>query len=812
VSARPIRRNSLLRCIETLELRRFLHAGHEHAESLVELHGMLQGLPQHDGHVSLSTFLQAYPDMASKNVWSPAVFNPTNSQNINDWLYDPHQLEDDAPTAPAEAAGGSGEAVQLPDLVPLTAGSFLDPFIDSTEIAGHNLLRFTTAIGNQGTGPAILRSANSGTPPAGSGITSWTNPDGTQNIVQQLYSYNGSNFSLDSYRPAGRMVWHSAHSHFHLEGYARYRLLTNVNGQPGPVAKRVNFDGGDAIGDKVGFCLVNINNSFTMTNGQSSTTLPGYDPVGDQSSPSNNGQPQTTCGFLQGIHVGHADVYSSIYDGQWIDVTGVPDGNYFLEVTLDALDVIQESDDANNTVLVPYTLTNNNATGGTILPDRFEPNNSFETATNLGVMGIQTQPGLTAHISGESDYFRFVAASSGNGSVQLRVAHRDVNLFLYDSNFTLMGSATSPSSGTTNNPAIETITRPFVAGQTYYVRATAFGSDLNPTTSAISNNYSLIVNINPTVEASTPDAAAGETGANPGNITLARNGPTSSGLTVNISVGGTATRGVDYEIYHLDVLVTGNTISIGNEASNSPLEIRVLPDSLVEATETVIITVGAGSGYVIGAGNSGTVQISDTPPQVTASAFAYAALPMTLAFDFSLDVSGSLALEDLTVIDRATNLPVSLAGLSYSANRGTFTIAGGALPDGNYRATLAAAGVTHAMGAPLSSNAVLDFFIYRGDANNDRTVNIADFSALAAHFNQAGNFADGDFDYSGTVDLADFSTLASRFNTTLAAARSASVPSVPAVPAKNLFARAPIGVSDDRPSLWEQTEPQGSII
>src|SRR5688572_11355204 len=114
----------------------------------------------------------------------------------------------------------------------------------------------------------------------------------------------------------------------------------------------------------------------------------------------------------QGISVGWADVYDSIYDGQWIDVTTVPNGNYFLEVTLDADNVVQESNDANNTVYVPYTLNVNPPSGG-IQPDRFEANNTFATATNLGESGIQTQAGLTIHITNEADYFKFVAASSG---------------------------------------------------------------------------------------------------------------------------------------------------------------------------------------------------------------------------------------------------------------------------------------------------------------------------------------------------------------------------------------------------------------
>jgi len=790
--------------VEPLEVRRFLHAGHEHAA-----HTDDAGTAPAE-HMPLSEFVRENPQFASVNVWNPSVFNPTNSTNIEDWLYDPHTIEDDRPVAIAPetpANSGGPEVVRLPDLVPLTTGGALVPSIDKTEIPGHNLMRFTTTIGNQGIGPAILRSNRTGTPPAGSGLTSWSNPDGTQNVLQELYEYNGTNFTFSGYRQAGRMVFHSAHNHFHLEGYASYRLLTNVGGQPGPVAVRSGFDGAPAVGDKVGFCLVNIGASFTMTNGQSSTTLSGYDPVGSQSTASTNGQPQTTCGFLQGIHVGHSDVYSSIYDGQWVDVTGVPNGSYFLEVTLDAQNVIQESDEANNTVLVPYTLNTTANTGGTILPDQYEPNNSFAEATDLGVLGVENRPTLSIHISGESDYFKFVAASAAPGNVQLLIADRDVNLALYDSNFTLLGSSSSAATGTGANPVTETINFTPVAGATYYAKATGFGSDLNPQTSAISGNFAFKVNILPTVSAATADSSAAEAGLAIGRIDIARNGPTSSGLNIGITVGGTATRGVDYEIYHDDVLITGNTIGIGNEASVAQLQIRPLGDALVEATETVTIAVNTGAAYVGGDGANGTVNIADIPPQVVASEFKFDTGPQGVQFDFSLDVSASLSLADI-VVRPVGGDPVTLGSVSYvpATNRGTFSF-GSILPDANYTATLAAAGVTHAQGAALPADSVVSFFVLAGDATRDRSVNLDDFTALAANFGGPGTFSSGDFNYTGAVNLDDFTILAAQFGAFLPVARLVSARPTSDEPAALVATALP-----PRSALFGSTVPIGRIF
>jgi hypothetical protein len=749
-------------------MRTHLHAGHDtvgHAEPDISI-----ALPQNagSGHVPASAVLNAFPQLKGKDLWAIETFNPTGSADRNDWLYDPHMVEDDITPAsqlyPKPAAGAEAGITALPDLVPLLkngSSTYLAPFIDTTEIPGHNLMRFSTAVGNMGAGPAILTSANGGTPPVGSGITSWINADGTQNVLQQVYSFDGTSYSFQSYRPAGRMVWHNGHGHFHLEGYANYRLLTkNPDGTAGPVAKRSGFDGSDAVGDKIGFCLINISNSFTLpgTN-TSSSTLPGYNRAG---------QPSTSCGFVQGIHTGKADVYDSIYDGQWIDVTGVPNGNYFLEVTLDASNVIQESDEANNRVLIPYTLNAGGATGGTILPDRFEPNNTPETATDLGELGVQTQSGLTAHISNESDYFKFVAASTGSGSVQLTIANLDVNLYLYDSNMNVLGTSGSAALGTPTSPASENITYNFVAGQTYYVRAAGFGTSTS--SGGVSNNYALKVLINPTLNASAPTSSASEVGLTSGMFNIARNGPTSSPLLVNFTLGGTATRGVDYEILQDGVPIAGNSISIGNEASSAQLTVTPLSDSLVEMNETIVITLGSGA-YFMGSSTTATITLNDVPPAVTASAFGFET-SQSVSFDFTLDVGASFAAEDLILINTTTNQEIVATGAEYDAttNRATFTF-GNALPDGNYQAKILASSLTHSQGVQLAADATLEFYVLAGDLNRDGTVGFDDLLAMAQNYDQTGKtFSQGNIDYdaAGAVGFDDLLILAQRYGTTLA--------------------------------------------
>lgn len=96
----------------------------------------------------------------------------------------------------------------------------------------------------------------------------------------------------------------------------------------------------------------------------------------------------------------------------------------------------------------------------------------------------------------------------------------------------------------------------------------------------------------------------------------------------------------------------------------------------------------------------------------------------------------------------------------------------GQLADGNWRLSIPAGGLVDSAGNPSTSPFTVDFFVFACDANRDRTVNINDFSILAARFNQPGTFSQGDFNYDGVANINDFSILAAKFNTTLPAART----------------------------------------
>jgi hypothetical protein len=110
------------------------------------------------------------------------------------------------------------------------------------------------------------------------------------------------------------------HGHYHFKGFASYRLLDAAS-QP------------VATGRKVSFCLLDVVR---------------WDPDSATSH-------QFTCEH-QGIQSGWADIYDAVLPGQWIDITGVPAGQYTLEVTMNPLQVLAEDDYTNNTATVPVVI------------------------------------------------------------------------------------------------------------------------------------------------------------------------------------------------------------------------------------------------------------------------------------------------------------------------------------------------------------------------------------------------------------------------------------------------------------------------
>jgi hypothetical protein len=107
--------------------------------------------------------------------------------------------------------------------------------------------------------------------------------------------------------------------------------------------------------------------------------------------------------------------------------------------------------------------------------DRFEPNDSFATATNLGALGNRTEAGLSIHFPANDDYYRFTAATSGTFIADVLFSQQagDIDVALYNANQTRLSYSDSRS----NN---ERIVWSVAAGQTYYLHAYGYSGAMNP--------------------------------------------------------------------------------------------------------------------------------------------------------------------------------------------------------------------------------------------------------------------------------------------------------------------------------------------
>ncbi len=123
------------------------------------------------------------------------------------------------------------------------------------------------------------------------------------------------------------------------------------------------------------------------------------------------------------------------------------------------------------------------------------------------------------------------------------------------------------------------------------------------------------------VMVSTYNQSPSETGPTPGTFYFSRTG-TAGALTVNYSISGTATNGVDY------TSLSGSVI-IPDTQSGINLVMTPINDVTVEGTETVTLTVLPGTGYGPDRPASATFEIADNESPTITVGFQQAAMTTT---------------------------------------------------------------------------------------------------------------------------------------------------------------------------------------
>jgi hypothetical protein len=216
------------------------------------------------------------------------------------------------------AVSAPGAAAQVTDRLPdLVSDAPANPQLQtSAQTDGnHLLLRFDGYVHNQGQGAFEMRGS-------ARVDTEYTN------VVQRIYRSDGSFYDDSSRDPHMIFEPEDGHNHWHLKDAARYSLWNQA--KTAEVAPAM----------KTGFCL--IDSQRRETHGPSTAV---YSTGGGNNFCGQNEPTRTS--LFEGVSAGWRDIYPRTLAFQWVDVSDVSPGQYWLRSQVDPDDWARESNEAN---------------------------------------------------------------------------------------------------------------------------------------------------------------------------------------------------------------------------------------------------------------------------------------------------------------------------------------------------------------------------------------------------------------------------------------------------------------------------------
>jgi len=244
-----------------------------------------------------------------------------------------------------------------PLMVSGSAGIIEYPQLCNPPCAGNDgRLRISVSTPNVGYGPLEIRAlpvAVCGTDTFYNVPSTFTCPNGQllkQLVVQRIYQKNGNTMGFYDHT-AGSMTYHPTHGHMHVDDWGFYTLRT-ATADPNPLNWPVV-----GTGSKLAFCLMDYGSCSTY-NGHC-TDNAGNTLVNSNFPNFGLGGGAYGCSpAVQGISSGYTDIYYESLDGMWINIPpGICNGTYWIVVQLDPYNYFIESDETNNVIAVPVTLT-----------------------------------------------------------------------------------------------------------------------------------------------------------------------------------------------------------------------------------------------------------------------------------------------------------------------------------------------------------------------------------------------------------------------------------------------------------------------
>jgi len=254
----------------------------------------------------------------------------------------------------------------------------------------------------------------------------------------------------------------SCHAHYHFEAFAQYTLVdTNLN----PVILGTNV----VVGRKVGFCIEDV-----------ARWLP--------SAPSTL---KYTCAN-NGIQAGWADVYTQDLDCQFIDITGVPAGEYYLQLTVNPDGLIAEADLQNNTTFVPLTipptncvspLLNDSLAGATIVTATPFSTSEFNNCATKEA----GEPNHAGNNGGHSVWFNWTPTSNHTAVVTTRRSNFDTTLAVYTGSGVNGLTLVASNDDITTSNLQSSVTFSAIAATTYHIAVDGAGPAVG----------TVVINVNP---------------------------------------------------------------------------------------------------------------------------------------------------------------------------------------------------------------------------------------------------------------------------------------------------------------------------
>jgi hypothetical protein len=191
------------------------------------------------------------------------------------------------------------------------------------------LLRFTTRIVNIGAGAFELHGSRSST------------ADPTMTVTQRIFNDAGG--YRDATTSAEMYYSGDGHAHWHARNLAQYTLTRPSD----PLFERT--------GSKQGFCFYdNVKWFVTDASGKPPAGVPARAVYTGCA----NNQP-AALNVKAGLSRGWGDRYGAKLVGQYIDITGVPDGSYTLTTTADEGNWFEEVSETNNSTSADLRIQGN---------------------------------------------------------------------------------------------------------------------------------------------------------------------------------------------------------------------------------------------------------------------------------------------------------------------------------------------------------------------------------------------------------------------------------------------------------------------